>query len=278
MLPLRNYVQLSCAKYVFRSQTVEISTVEEVTESLRGPSSLPHCSTLYGFVRDLVKGAGLDGVRVAGRPIHPYPPWLMERASVATGMAGLGRDDDPNVLLYRVREHLESEYQRSLKIYTDGYVMEDGAAGAAFVIPDFNNLSYSYKLSKVSVFTAELLAIYMALQHISGLYTPPLSIVICCDSRAALSAIQSDSSSAREDLVREVAAMVHQLISRGTEVRFQWVPAHVGLAGNKKADKAAKNGARGVQSTSVDLLLGFADIKAKLTKCVWGRWREGFVA
>ena len=98
-LPLRDYVQLSCAKYVFRSQTVENSTAEEVTESFRGPSSLSHCSSLYGLVRDLVEGAGLDGVRVAGRPIHPYPPWLMERASVAVGVAGLGRGDDPSVLL-----------------------------------------------------------------------------------------------------------------------------------------------------------------------------------
>ena len=52
--------------------------------------------------------------------------------------------------------------------------MEDGAARAAFVIQDFNNLSYSYKLPKVSVFTAELLAISMALQHMSGLYTSPI--------------------------------------------------------------------------------------------------------
>ena len=68
------------------------------------------------------------------------------------------------------------------------------------------------------------------------------------------------------------------LVQLSTEVRFQWVPAHLGLAGNEKADRAAKNGARSVQSTSVDLLIGFAYIKAKLNKCVWGRWREEFVA
>jgi ribonuclease HI len=201
----------------------------------------------------------------------------MERASVALGLAGLGRDDPPHVLLSRVLEHLGSQYQQSLQIFTDGSVMEDGAAGAAFVIPTFN-LVRSYQLPQVSVYTAELLAISMALQFISGFPTPPISIVICSDSRAALSSIHSDSSNAREDLVREIAAVAHQLISRGTEVRFQWVPAHVGLSGNEGADKAAKSGARGVLATKVDLLLGFSDIKAKLTKCVWGRWREDFVA
>ncbi|MCB4780995.1 MAG: hypothetical protein LGB62_07290, partial [Sulfurovum sp.] len=68
------------------------------------------------------------------------------------------------------------------------------------MIPEFNNLTHSYSLPAVSVFTAELLAISMALQHISA-----IPVVICSDSKAALAAIKSDSQNAREDLVREIA-------------------------------------------------------------------------
>ena len=107
-------------------------------------------------------------------------------------------------------------------------------------VPEFNNMTHSFSLPAVSVYTAELVAILMALQHMSAIHTPPSAIVICSDSKAALSSIGSDSANAREDLVSEIVTTTHQVITRGTEVRFQCVPAHVSLSGNEKADRAAK--------------------------------------
>ncbi|WP_419615470.1 ribonuclease H family protein, partial [Thiolapillus sp.] len=195
---------------------------------------------------------------MAERPLHPYPPWLMERAEVHADMGGLRRDQSPLLQASLASDYLENNYSQFLKIYTDGSVMDDGAAGAAFTIPDFRNLTKSFSLPTVSIFTAELLAILMALQHINEMSNPPFAIVICSDSKSALSSIRSDSTSAREDLVREIVTVVHQLITRGTEVRFQWVPAHVSLSGNEKADRAAKRGARGVESQIVNLKLGLS--------------------
>ena len=125
--------------------------------------------------------------------MHPYPPWLLERVHVEVDMEGLKKDQNPLVLAVTARLCLEEKYQHHLKIFTDGFVMEDGAAGAAFVIPEFNNLAHSYSLPAVSVFTAELLAISMALQHISAIPVTPFAIVIYSDSKAALAAIKSDS-------------------------------------------------------------------------------------
>ena len=113
----------------------------------------------------------------------------------------------------------------------------------------------------------------MALQHISEVRTPPCAIVICSDSRSALSSIRSDSTSAREDLVLEIGTVVHQLITRGTEVRFQWVPAHVCLSGNEMADRAAKR-----ESQTLELKLGLADIYSKLSRRVWRKREEDFRA
>ena len=208
--------------------------------------------------------------------MHPYPPWLLERAHAEVDMEGLKKDQNPLVLAVTARLCLEEKYQHHLKIFTDGSVMEDGAAGAAFVIPEFNNLTHSYSLPAVSVFTAELLAISMALQHISAIPVTPFAIVNCSDSKAALTAIKSDSQNAREDLVREIATTTHQLISRGTEVRFQWVPAHVCLSGNEKADRAAKRGAKGVDSSTVTTKIGLADVYAELTKQAWKQWEKEF--
>ena len=75
--------------------------------------------------------------------------------------------------------------------------------------------------------------------------------------------------------MREITT-THQLITRGTEVRFQWVPAHVCLSGNEKADRAAKRGAKGVDSSTVTMKIGLADVYAELTKQAWNQWEEEF--
>ena len=197
----------------------------------------------------------------------------MERVEVE--VAGLTRDQSPSLQACITNELLEDKYSQ---IFTDGSVLEDGSAGAAFAIPESHSLRKPFSLPPVSIFTAELTAILMALQHISEVRTPPCAIVICSDSRSALSSIRSDSTSAREDLVLEIGTVVHQLISRGTEVRFQWVPVHVCLSGNEMADRAAKRGARRLESQTLQLKLGLADIYSKLSRRVWRKREEDFRA
>ena len=75
LLPFRRHIKLVCSKYVFRCQTVDNSTVDEITATFRNPSRLQS----YSSTCDLVRRAGLEGVGVATRPMHPYPPWLLER-------------------------------------------------------------------------------------------------------------------------------------------------------------------------------------------------------
>ena len=76
LLPYHRHIQLSCSKYVFRSQTVDKSTVNEITATFRDPSRLQSYSSICDLVCDLVRSAGLDGVEVTTRPMH-YPPWLL---------------------------------------------------------------------------------------------------------------------------------------------------------------------------------------------------------
>ena len=76
--------------------------------------------------------------------------------------------------------------------------------------------------------------------------------------------------------MREIATTTHQLTTRGTEVRFQWVQAHVCLLGNEKADRAAERGAKAMDSSSVTMKIGLADVYAELTKQAWKQWEKEF--
>ena len=73
------------------------------------------------------------------------------------------KQDNIHLLACETREHLERNYFNSLKVFTDGSLCESGDAGAGFVIPALN-INKSFYLGKnYSIFTAELIAILMAL-------------------------------------------------------------------------------------------------------------------
>ena len=95
LLPFRRHIQLVCSKYVFRCQTVDNSTVDEITATFRKLlSRLQSYSSICDLICDLVRSAGLDGVEVATRPMHPYPPWLLERVHLEVDMEGLMKDQN----------------------------------------------------------------------------------------------------------------------------------------------------------------------------------------
>ena len=73
------------------------------------PSRLQSYSSICDLVCDLVRSAGLDGVEGATRPMHPYPPWLLERAHVEVDMEGLMKDQNPLVLAVTARLCLEEK-------------------------------------------------------------------------------------------------------------------------------------------------------------------------
>ncbi len=179
-------------------------------------------------------------------------------------MAGLRKSDNPLILQITARELINNQYNRCICVYTDGSMTTEGV-GAAFVVPQLGNVTRKYQLPLVSIFTAELLAILMALNFFNDLCQPPMAVSFFSDSLSALQAIKRNSQSSREDVVKEIVVVCHQLITRGTDIVLQWVPSHVGVPGNESADRAAKQTARGLGATALHLTLSFTDINTLVT-------------
>ena len=71
-------------------------------------------------------------------------------------------------------------------------------------------------------------------------------LMVLSDSKAALAAVRNAGSTgvARTADLRRVVNLVGEWALAGTELRFGWVKAHVGVQGNERADTLAKAGCK----------------------------------
>ncbi|XP_076037736.1 uncharacterized protein LOC143023118 [Oratosquilla oratoria] len=123
--------------------------------------------------------------------------------------------------------------------YTDGSKSQDGV-GCAVVsdstvlkrkLPDFS-----------SVFTAEVLAVSNALKFVFN-SVPCGRNVVFTDSMSVLSSV--NNLLPHHFLVQEIQEWLILINNRKKiKVNFCWVPSHVGVTGNEKADAAAKAATR----------------------------------
>ncbi|GBL79477.1 hypothetical protein AVEN_13776-1 [Araneus ventricosus] len=79
-------------------------------------------------------------------------------------------------------------------------------------------------------------AIYLGLLKISTLNFK--KAIIYTDSRSGINALQSAKYN-EHPLVTKCFGLHHTL--KNTKVKYCWIPRHVGIPGNERADKAAKS-------------------------------------
>ncbi|KAL4156135.1 hypothetical protein QTP88_000170 [Uroleucon formosanum] len=134
-------------------------------------------------------------------------------------------------------EYISYNFRSSVQIFTDGSVSPN-SAGFSFFIPSLN-FSFSDKLHPLtSSFSAECYAIISALQFIFTLDFS--SFLILSDSQSCLLAISSDSFlSSLSPLVLIIKSLVYRISLADKTVKFFWIPSHVGIAGNERADYLA---------------------------------------
>ncbi len=86
-----------------------------------------------------------------------------------------------------MQQYIEQTYYSTVKIYTDGSKdPESGFTAAAVYIPQFKVISKSIS-DQISVFTTEIIAIFLALQWIEEVQ--PIRSVICTDSLSVLNSL-----------------------------------------------------------------------------------------
>ncbi|KAG0726792.1 hypothetical protein GWK47_004182 [Chionoecetes opilio] len=128
----------------------------------------------------------------------------------------------------------------SLTIFTDGSVdPATGAAGAAFVS---GQTTKQWRLTDgASCLQAELVAIRGALHHALESHSP--HVIIHTHSKSSIQALRDTQPQDNIHLLTSTLLLAQRLAARGCKITFNWVSSHVGLSGNKAADRAAKSAA-----------------------------------
>ena len=100
-------------------------------------------------------------------------------------------------------------------------------------------------------------------------------ITICSDSRAALMALSCTSIYSKEVLH---CIEILMALARNNAVTLIWVPGHVGIWGNEKADRLARRGARRVRATQCSVDIPPSEIKKIISLLmreeILKKWRE----
>ena len=174
------------------------------------------------------------------------PPWRTSALRACTELRGLKKNSyQPETLRAMYSDHFVSHSNTSAVYFTDGSKTAD-AVSCAFIRAD-QTQTYTQRIQKrASIFTAELIAVERAV-HAAAAGEEIGPVVVCTDSKSAVQGIMRYMHP--NPIIQEIQQAVG---ARGEDVILCWVPSHIGVPLNEKADEAARLAAD-LPETPVDI-------------------------
>ena len=131
-----------------------------------------------------------------------------------------------------------TETPDSIIYYTDGTVdPETNTSGAAVYS---NSFTGSWRTSNnASTMQTELIALKQALLHSVNNEVGPVTIHTDCKS--AVQALQQTQIKENKSIIKDIHYLLYQHKTSNRQVTINWIPSHIGIIGNDKADELAKS-------------------------------------
>jgi kelch-like protein 2/3 len=195
--------------------------------------------------------------------VPPYPSWRLHNVKICKNLFHIKKSSiTSQELKAKFNEHREEHHRESFHLYTDGSKTDDGV-GYAYVC---HEVEYSRHIqAEASIFTAELLAIYDALSYAETVDNP--SITIFSDSRSAIQALAKYLN--KNPIVQLIQC---RIAASHKQIELCWVPSHMGIQYNEKADENAK---AIITNSDANLIqLPRSDLKNHIKHQVKNMWRE----
>ena len=145
--------------------------------------------------------------------------------------------------------------------YTDGTVDPDTQTAGAAVIS--SNFTACWRITRTaSTMQTELVALKQALSHSINNERGPVTIHTDCKSAAqALQAVKVKENKA---IIMDVRHLLYQHKTANRQVTINWIPSHIGIIGNEKADELAKS-TKYINDVQIKIQPSNAQIKSIMT-------------
>ncbi|XP_074026206.1 uncharacterized protein [Leptinotarsa decemlineata] len=154
----------------------------------------------------------------------------------------------------------------TIQIYTDASKLEEGV-GAAFTSTASN---HSFKLpAESTVFSGEFYAIWKALEYAEK--SDHSKFLVITDSLSTLEAITKLNP--EHPIILHIKHKLHSIIEKRKHIHFMWVPSHVGIAGNERADQLAKDAITN-PLTDIEKRIAHPDLKPFYKQILTNVWQQ----
>ncbi|GFV38632.1 putative RNA-directed DNA polymerase from transposon X-element [Trichonephila clavipes] len=162
----------------------------------------------------VLNDAHLNHINIQENNIFAFPPWDIQIFNYHNPFSGYDKADTAAVIYQQLFYFHRNRYSKYIPVYTDG--SKTAAHVGCGVI--FNNTILSFSLHhSMSVFSAELTAILVALQHI--IVSNHRHFCVYTDSMSALESLHF-STEHRHPTVIEILLLLRKLERKGFDVIF----------------------------------------------------------
>ena len=207
--------------------------------------------------------AKIDTSMIAEIETSPIPIWIFKNPFVDMELTKY-KKSETNPLDYQERfNNIKNKYPTHKFLYTDG--SKDGSRTAYAVTSQHRNYCNERIPDESSIYSAELMAIYMATKI--AIESDHNKHVICSDSKSALQAIENKH--VQNPLVLDIFMVLH-MSKRHEEIIYCWVPSHVDIEGNEKADLYAK---KALQFDITDYCIPYTDFRPIINDFILSCWQ-----
>ncbi|KAL4112023.1 hypothetical protein QTP88_015872 [Uroleucon formosanum] len=193
------------------------------------------------------------------------PPWT-STYNINIKLNTLHKENTPpniykNVLKSNI-EHLK-DFQ---EIYTDASKNDEGV-GIALVK---NNLHTSFKLPPTcSIYTAEAVAILMAIKFVNK--NENEKYIILSDSLSSLISIKNKINPS--DIAIQIQNRLEEAKRKNNIIILIWIPGHIGIDGNEKADRQAKLATRSNDAQHINISQ-YTDVRKQIKQNTISLWQN----
>ena len=192
--------------------------------------------------------------------VYDIPQWEVTTPTVNLSLHSSSKSDTLNSEYKQRFLELNDSYEekRFTAVYTDG--SKSGNYVSASVVSSADILKVNLPVH-TSIFTAEAVALKVAVQFIQRQVIP--RAVIYSDSLSCLHTPQNKNLD--HPIIREILHVLTYLQDVGTQIEFCWIPGHVGIHGNEKADQVAKEV---IDQQMYGIKIPYSDFKSNICQYV----------